>query len=219
MHKLYKKESTLGRKMIEQRLINLLINNIIMKTKKMLKFIAWCLGGVFVFIGLLVSVIFIVLPFYLNFGGLPSDEELMNNFEEHHAEFQYLVSLIQEDYTKGVYRVASDFTFPEDALDIVGISRIQQYRDIFRELDLKTGFYVGENGIEFMFDSIGISISGASKGYVYSEKEVKNYFKENNGYSLEPVESIDNFDPPNDYSYKIYQKIADNWYLYYDYED
>jgi hypothetical protein len=65
----------------------------------------------------------------------PSDQSLLTNFQNHKAEFNQVLQMFLAD--KGLGRVAYDFTRPEQP-ETIGISqdRLQQYRKVFRRLDL-----------------------------------------------------------------------------------
>ena len=99
----------------------------------------------------------------------PSDGELIENYEKNKAGFDGLVRKIQED--KGIQRIGSNWTLPEDT-ESVGITKheLKEYRKTFKQLDIPSGFCnYGKNGILFIASTYGLSISGSTKGYFYSE--------------------------------------------------
>jgi hypothetical protein len=100
----------------------------------------------------------------------PSDQEMIDNLVAHRATFETLIAMIHED--RGLERVDDDWTSPEDPATI-GISkeRIALYRRLFAEAGVPRGFYSFDDGhtIVFVMYARGLSISGASKSYGYTD--------------------------------------------------
>jgi hypothetical protein len=100
----------------------------------------------------------------------PSDQAMIENLAAHRATFEALIAMIQHD--AGLERVDEDWTRPEDTTSIgVSRERIALYRKLCNEAGVPRGFYSFDDAhtIIFVMYSRGLSISGASKSYVYSD--------------------------------------------------
>ena len=100
----------------------------------------------------------------------PSDEALIRNLAEHRAVFDRLIAMIRED--KGLERVDDDWTRPDDPASIgVTPERIAEYRRLLAEAGVTRGFYSFNDAttITFMAYAFGLSISGCSKGYIFTD--------------------------------------------------
>jgi hypothetical protein len=144
----------------------------------------------------------------------PSDDSLIRNFQSHEADFDVLAQMSQQD--PNLIRIAPDFTWtdksaawprPESELGFSN-QRWDEYRSLFRKLDLKSGILNYQPDlILFLASTKGLVTGGSSKGYAYSVKEPPLI-----------VESLD------DYSFKdskkdiniVYRKLKGNWYLFYE---
>jgi hypothetical protein len=139
----------------------------------------------------------------------PDDEELIENFTKHEAEFNRLVEMIKKDDV--LSRVDDDWTEPKDPKS-VGISeeRIAEYRKIFKKLEIPRGFsyFKKEGDIQFIANTQGLATGGSMKGYVYAEK------------TPEPLtENTDTYDTGSPASYTVYRPVSGKWYLIYEYDD
>jgi hypothetical protein len=156
-------------------------------------------------------------------GGHPKDALLLENFSRNRADLERLVAMFQAD--KGLGRVGRDFTRPEDPSRVrVSTERVQEYR----RLCMAVGANDCIEGYDRAFDalygapepgrkdtkdpiwihvsSIGLSISGSSKGYLYS-----------NDPDFEQVPDLDVIVPKRSNTWL--RHIEGPWFLYYDYED
>jgi hypothetical protein len=166
--------------------------------------------GVSVLLGCLVVAASCIILLILNddLGGAhPSSQELINNFLSHRPEFERLLQMAQED--QELYRVAYDSTRPENP-EAIGLTqeRLTEYRGLFDELNLEAGIEKGGDNVWFIASARGLSVSGSAKGYIYTQ--------------IPPdlvVEDLDNYFSADGRSFTAFQKIEENWYLYYDYED
>jgi len=144
----------------------------------------------------------------------PPDGSLIKNFQGHEANFDLLARMSQED--SDLIRIAPNFTWtqksaawprPESEL---GFSRQRwdEYRGLFRKLDLKSGILNYQpDQILFLASTKGLVTGGSSKGYAYSVKEPPLI-----------VESLDNYsfkDSKKDMNI-VYRKLKGNWYLFYE---
>jgi hypothetical protein len=147
-------------------------------------------------------------------GKHPSDAILVRNFEEHEEGFNRLIKMSEED--AHVIRVAHDFTRletnwawprPESQL---GFSRQRwaDYRKLFRRLGLESGLSregsSKEADIYLISSSKGMTMSGSSKGYVYSRKEITNVVESLDDAALIPAASEHG---------ALYKRIKAGWYL------
>jgi hypothetical protein len=150
----------------------------------------------------------------------PTGKQLSVNYINNKIAFNELVQKIEADQKKGLERIDVTWTRPEDVTTIgMTSAEVEVYRETFKKLVIPRGFYAFNDRVELMAGASGLSISGRSIGYVYTNKEPVNYFKHSCGYSEKPLADIDSFKNCSISSYTIYQKIDDNWYLYDEYED
>lgn len=164
-------------------------------------------------IGILLLILSL-LPVFMNYSINDiddSDKHLIDNYYKYKTDFNNIVNMFTDD--KGLGRVGDGFTRPSDIKTIdLTQKRIDQYHQIFDRLNIPDGIegYDEKDIIWLHVSSYGLSISGWSKGYVYSNDPSK-YGK--------IVNSLEGYTPPGPHSYTIFQHIEGKWYLYYDYED
>jgi len=144
-------------------------------------------------------------------GDIPhkSDEELIANFRSHRGEFTRLLQMINED--RDLKRVDYYWTSPENPRSIgITQNRIDEYRTLFRQACVPRGFsaFQSKDYIEFIASSLGLAVSGSSKGYLYAKEP--------------PARLIDNLDNYRGQSSKmspafpVYRHIEGNWYLFFE---
>jgi len=144
----------------------------------------------------------------------PSDDSLIKNFQSHEADFDQLARMSQEDFN--LIRIAPDFTWtqksaawprPESGLGF-SPQRWDEYRGLFRKLDLKSGILSYQPDLVlFLASTKGLVTGGSSKGYAYCVKEPPLV-----------VESLDNYsfkDSKKDID-RVYRRLKGNWYLFYE---
>ncbi|OLE53602.1 MAG: hypothetical protein AUG51_12090 [Acidobacteria bacterium 13_1_20CM_3_53_8] len=149
-------------------------------------------------------------------GTLPSDSALTQNFLDHEAEFNKLLSMADEN--SDVVVIDSNFTLlknryvwprPESEL---GFSRQRwdEYRSLFKRLNIMGTMRRSDmTGVLFFTAKIksneldDYETELFEKGYVYSPGQL---------YPL--AESLDNEDDV--WPETTYKKLKGNWYLYYD---
>lgn len=186
--------------------------------KKRFNSLKYVLLSVLITYGILFSILFLSL--YIN--RQPSPQDLKKHYFQNKTELNILAEKIQTDQKKGLERVDETWTRPSD-VNTIGLTQkdINDYRNELNKLKIPRGFYAFPDRIDFILHTSGLSISGTSTGYVYAEVEPQNYFKENCGYSLQPFNDLSDYKGCDGYtkSYKIYQKIDDNWYIFQDLED
>lgn len=143
----------------------------------------------------------------------PSDDSLIQNFQNHEAEFERLVRMAKED--SHVIRIASDFTWtdknaawprPESELGF-STERWNEYRSLFKKLDLKAGILNYQPDLVYLTASTqGLLTGGSGKGYAYSLKEPSPIVESLDNVSFKGSEKSMNF---------AYRKLKGNWYLFY----
>lgn len=136
-----------------------------------------------------------------------TDAEMIQHFHENKAGFESLLEMVREDQQKvgdRLFRIDHDWNEPND-LDSYGVGpeRISEYRRLFKELGVPRGFYAyDQDTYLFVASSVGIAVSGSSKGYVWSGK---------------PLERIINSDLDEFQRSKrqhfLCRPIEGNWYL------
>ena len=165
------------------------------------------------------SIIFVLFLLSCEKTHHPKDSELIANFQVHQEEFAELLQMFEEDKSLG--RVSFDFTrlanFFEKCesqnswngknIDI-SEGRLLEYKKLFSELKLEAGIegYCEKDEIYFHASTIGLAVSGSSKGYVFMLKKPM---------SENVVESLDDYKPNGKESTLGYKHIEGNWYLYY----
>jgi hypothetical protein len=142
----------------------------------------------------------------------PTDSVLIRNFQKNEDAFQKLVQMSNND--SNVIRIAYDFTRlettwawprPESQLGF-SKERWTDYRKLFKKLGLEAGLERANtsNGVVIFLvaSAKGLSVSGSSKGYIYS------------GQPLSPlVESLDVVPPTETQHRARYKMITNHWYL------
>ena len=154
-------------------------------------------------------------------GDHPTDEALLVAFSHHRGELDRLVEMFEAD--RGLGRVGNGFTRPEDPGRVsVNAQRIAEYRrlcaavgapDCIEGYDADYYALYGEkhpgmkkDPIWIHVSGVGLSISGSSKGYYYSQSPQNNVVSSLEGLRLTRSDTwLRHIDGP--------------WYLYFDYED
>ena len=146
-------------------------------------------------------------------GDHPSSAKLIRQWRDHRAELELLVKNFQAD--KALNRVAPDFTRPDDP-STIGVSpvRIAEYRELLQKAQVSRGIegYGNKDAITFVVSALGLSVSGSGKGIAYLEGEPESLVPDLDAYVSQALAD-------HSRSFTAYQRIEDNWYLYYDYED
>jgi hypothetical protein len=146
-------------------------------------------------------------------GDHPSSAKLLQQWHDHRAELQQLVTDFQKD--KALNRVAPDFTRPDDP-STVGVSpaRIADYRERLQKAEVSRGIegYGDKDAITFIVSALGLSVSGSGKGIAYLEGDPEILVPDLDAYVSKALAD-------HSRSFTAYQRLEGNWYLYYDYED
>jgi hypothetical protein len=144
----------------------------------------------------------------------PSDEQLIQNFQRHEAEFNMLVEMSNQD--SHVQRIASDFTWLQDNTgwprpeSELGFSRQRwdEYRRLFKELKIPGGLVRDPKPrpttVMFFASSYGLVTGGSSKGYIYATEEQS---------PIVDSHELEQADMKNRHS--VYKRLKGNWYIYY----
>ncbi len=141
----------------------------------------------------------------------PPDDEMIQNFIRHRSDFERLLEMVRAD--KYLQRVDDNWTDPKDPNGIgVTPERIAAYRELFAKCSVPRGFeaFRRDEQILFIASAAGMATGGSSKSYAY---------RPNPPLPAETVTVIDTYKPKHRKSFTIYRRIADNWYLCYEYDD
>jgi hypothetical protein len=146
-------------------------------------------------------------------GDHPSSARLVQQWRDHRTELEKLVKDFKTD--KALNRVAPDFTRPDDP-STIGITpaRIAEYRELLRKTGVDRGIegYGEKEAITFVVSALGLSVSGSGKGIAYLKGEPEILVPDLDAYVGKALAD-------HSRSFTAYQRIEENWYLYYDYED
>ena len=156
-------------------------------------------------ISIVTTAVFVVLVAAL--GCHPSDDRLIKNFVRHRADFEQILAMIQED--PNAKRIASDFIIPEG---VISQERWSAYRELFRRAGVEDG--IGNWGpkgpVIFFVSGIGLVTGGSTKGYAFLP-DAPNPGSTYKSLNSRPPELASNA--------RAYRPIADDWYIYYDWDD
>src|SRR6266404_6143785 len=139
----------------------------------------------------------------------PSDKQLLQNFQQHEADFNRLLRMASDD-VKAV-RISKDFTWLDNNMSWprpdseLGFSRERwdDYRKLFKELGLTAGITRREdiaNVVFFVASDEGAALRGTEKGYAYSPQEP---------HPL--VESLDRIEVPMRNMVPVYKRLKGAW--------
>jgi hypothetical protein len=136
----------------------------------------------------------------------PSDQVLEQRLRSHQADFDNLVSMLNQD--SDVVRIGPKSVFlKEGSGRELSKERVDEYRQLFKEVELEAGIHRDGVGVVRLIASTdGLLVPNSEKSYVYSPTAPSPL-----------VESIDHIIESNhgDQS-PVYKKLYGNWYLYYE---
>ena len=134
-----------------------------------------------------------------------TDEQLLSNFHMHKDDFDTLITMFLED--DNVEKIRADFFLPQSAE--ISSSRLSTYGHFFEKLSINGIEGYGQKKIiSIISSSVGISVSGSSKGYIYTTQIVEPIVDNLDKYYLS-IKDSSNF-----MAYRAYRHIHENWYLY-----
>jgi hypothetical protein len=137
----------------------------------------------------------------------PPDQQLLSNFDHHHAIFDQLARMTQVD--KGLQSVGYNWTDPSNPQKIgVSPARVDIYRRLLDSVHCHRGFDTYElHGAAFWYWGHGSSISDdEDKGYAYLTAP-----------PTETLLTLNECRPDEENEVKAYRHIEGCWYLYYDF--
>lgn len=153
----------------------------------------------------------------------PSDDQLLETFRRHRADLEQLVQMFTAD--KGLGRVGDGFTRPDDPGGVgVSAQRVSEYRRLCAAVGapaciegydatfdrlygaVQAGRSEVKNPIWIHVSTRGLSISGSSKGFLYSSAP-----------PFEIVPDLDRVSPSRSQTW--IRHIEGPWYLHFDFED
>ncbi len=148
----------------------------------------------------------------------PTDDEMLQNFQQHRAEFEQLRIMVSAD--RGLQRVDQDWTKPDDPAAI-GISkeRIAEYRRMFRRLGIPRGFqcYGDRSEITFIAHAEGLAVAGHAKNYVWSQSEPDELVDSIDRFRVQEIRQyrdyLDGKTKTFQKHWNVYRRIEGNWYL------
>ena len=169
------------------------------------------------------SGVFFIIIFTLssNEGKHKTDTEMIEYFNTHRRELNELNNELLIYRDRGLVRIDNNWTDPKD-LSRQGIDKykLEELRKKFTSLDIPRGISCDRQSIKYIAHTSGLSVTGGAKGYYYSRSEPVNFIK----YPDEKIQAVPFKDPasvrhPSKGSYCVYLWIAENWYIYDEYED
>ena len=157
------------------------------------------------------SFVFSLLAILATIGGCsfashPSDQVMEQRLRSQQAEFDELITMLQED--SDVIRLDNTHVFLNESSDrIIPQPRLEQYRRLFIKLGLEGGIHrYKPEVIRLIASTGGMLVPTSEKSYVHSTTE------------LTPlVDSLDEVNRKNRGDQTpVYKKVFGNWYLYYE---
>ena len=107
-----------------------------------------------------------------SYGCHPTDRQVIAGFERHRADYEQLLALAVRD--GHLLRVDRDWYGTQDGdyywspqAGLLSEERWGQYRRLFDVLQLEAGVLITDGTIYFLRSSIGLSVSGSTKGIAY----------------------------------------------------
>ena len=101
----------------------------------------------------------------------PSDYALEQNLRLHQADFNSLVSMLDED--KDVMRISDRYVFfKEHSGRVLPQERLAEYRRLFKKLQLEGGVHrEGDDTLIFIASNRGVVVPYSGKTYVYARQQ------------------------------------------------
>lgn len=172
------------------------------------------------------SLIFFLIAFvFLLFGcirnNMPSDHQMLENFNLNESEFERLRN-ISVKYDRFHYP-------PYDETDstayIISYKDKKELDSLIKKLDIMSIQYDGISEVCLLFHTWGISVSGGYKEYIYApnlEDNIKNYNKEvaldptTEMYIVERIteEDLDQVSQRYSVNIELYRPIKNGWYIH-----
>jgi len=101
-----------------------------------------------------------------------SDGEMIRDFREHRQQYEQLVQMLQQDKgIRSIGRSAGDW-YQDAGSKKIPKSRVAEYQTLLRQLHLESIDRGTDEQIFLNRASFGLAVSGWSKGYLYSEKQL-----------------------------------------------
>ena len=149
-----------------------------------------------------------------------TDEELLAHFQMIRSDLFKLNEDLLPFSERGLSRIDDSWIRP-DPLTEIGITddKLKEFRSRLFRLSIPRGFSSWGRSIEYITYASGMVTGGMSQGYLFSEDEPKNYYKDSPDLKSSPFLIGEEKVIPDYGSYKVYTKIESNWYFYEDYDD
>ena len=164
-------------------------------------------GGVVILMGIIF--LFVTIYPFFHEEEHASDATMEKHFTQIEPQLNQLVTMANED--RNLVRIAPDWTAlkdngqwprPESELGF-SMERWNEYKTIFKNIGSSSGINHYSNAVYITMTAKGIVNRGSGKGYVYTLET-----------PAPLVGSTDSFTEEG----KVYKKIVDNWYIFYDRE-
>lgn len=159
---------------------------------------------------------------------MPTDEEMINHFTRHRIAFDRCVSLLHRD-TLGCFYPPynNEQTNADDSLYFATIPRnkASELDTLLHTIKIERVFFYHKRAnkslhdsltfvCEFPYHSVGISVSGSTKGFVYHPNLKTDTF--NHIYVVNT--NLDKTPISKQSHYFLYRPLVDGWFLYYEYD-
>ena len=166
-------------------------------------------------------IVFVFLFFGCARNNMPSDHQMLENFNLNESEFERLRN-ISVKYDRFYYP-------PYDETDstayIISYKDKKELDSLIKKLDIMSIQYDGISEVYLLFHTWGISVSGGYKEYIYApnlEDKIENYNKEvaldptTEMYIVERIteEDLDQVSQRYSVSIELYRPIKNGWYIH-----
>lgn len=134
----------------------------------------------------------------------PTDEQLFNNFTRHQNEFDRLANMLtSENRLLVIFPDSRNCQVSDQKLvSAADDPQCLQYVEIFKNLGIGWS-YSGEEPLYLNVSSVGLSVSGSTKGYYYSSHGPPSYGVIVNDAETESV-----------YDQFVFKHLEGNWYIF-----
>ena len=166
-------------------------------------------------------IVFVFLVFGCARNNMPSDHQMLENFNLNESEFERLRT-ISVKYDRFYYP-------PYDETDstayIISYKDKKELDSLIKKLDIMSIQYDGISEVCLLFHTWGISVSGGYKEYIYApnlKDKIENYNKEvaldpsTEMYIVERIteEDLDQVSQRYSVSIELYRPIKNGWYIH-----
>ena len=166
-------------------------------------------------------IVFIFFVFGCARNNMPSDHQMLENFNLNESEFERLRN-ISVKYDRFYYPTYDE---TDSTAYIISYKDKKELDSLIKKLDIMSIQYDGISEVYLLFHTRGISVSGAYKEYIYApnlEDKIENYNKEvaldptTEMYIVERIteEDLDQVSQRYSVSIELYRPIKNGWYIH-----